>query len=207
MALQGTSGMAVAASAAGALLIWSGIKGRSVTTSLKSLISGQPPPAVTAHPVTLAAFTGGSSTGSNTAGVTNMGVSGGPNGQIAGDAMQYDGAGYVWGGAPAKGRGNWDCSSFVNWVVGHDMGMAIPGYAAGKYIGSVHGPTTLQWRFFGKSVSRSQVAAGDIAVWLTHMGIAISNKQMISARDPQEGTGIDNIDGDIPGEPVTFRRL
>jgi hypothetical protein len=40
---QGVNGLAVAASFAGALLVWSGIKGASVTSSLRSLLSGQQP--------------------------------------------------------------------------------------------------------------------------------------------------------------------
>lgn len=204
MPVEGVSGMAIAATGAGALLVWSGIKGYSVTTSLKSLLSGQVPAHVVAHPIT-APVTGIPGTMS----ISGQQLVGGTNNPIAADALRYQGAGYVWGGAPAKGIGNWDCSSFVNWVVSHDLGMAIPGYGPGAYKGDVHGPTTLQWRFFGTSVPRSQVQAGDIVVWLSHMGVAISNSQMISARSASSNppTGIDTIDGDIPGEPVTFRRL
>src|ERR1039457_3696816 len=43
MSLQGVSGIAVASTAAGGILIWSGVKGANVTSSLKSLISGQQP--------------------------------------------------------------------------------------------------------------------------------------------------------------------
>src|ERR1017187_10674069 len=39
--VSGVSGTAVAATAAGALLLWSGIKGASVTTALRDLLSGK----------------------------------------------------------------------------------------------------------------------------------------------------------------------
>lgn len=202
MGVQGVNGMAIAATASGALLIWSGLKGRSVTTSLKSLISGQAPSGVVAHGISLVDYTGTDSGSTVTSSGNPVSDSG-----IANDALSFRGAGYVWGGAPGRGRGNWDCSSFVNWVVGHDLKMAIPGYKAGSYTGSVHGPTTLQWRFFGHPVKRADVQAGDIVVWLTHMGIAIGSNSMISAENPSQGTQVAAIDGFIRGEPVTYRRL
>lgn len=51
MAVKGVNGMGVAATAAGAVLVWSGLKGARVSASLKSLISGQPPSGANAEPV------------------------------------------------------------------------------------------------------------------------------------------------------------
>jgi cell wall-associated NlpC family hydrolase len=125
--------------------------------------------------------------------------------------MVSTGAGYRWGGAPAVGTGNWDCSSFVNWVVGHDCGMAIPGYAAGSYGGAEHGPATLSWLAWSgcTTIGHSGSAAqpGDLAVWQTHMGICTGPNTMISAQDPQNGTRISAIDGFISGELLYIRRL
>jgi hypothetical protein len=50
--LSGVSGTAVAATAAGALLIWSGIKGASVTTALRDAISGTKPTGAETSPLT-----------------------------------------------------------------------------------------------------------------------------------------------------------
>jgi hypothetical protein len=44
MAVQGVSGMAVGATAVGGILIYSGIRGAKVSDTLRSLVSGKPPP-------------------------------------------------------------------------------------------------------------------------------------------------------------------
>lgn len=54
------NGMGVAATAGGVLLVWSGLKGASVTSSLKDLISGQQPAGTVTNPVGLASFGVGS---------------------------------------------------------------------------------------------------------------------------------------------------
>lgn len=75
MAVSGVNGMAVAATAGGALLIWSGIKGASVSSSLKDLISGHQPSGNAANPVSLASFgdSGSGSSGSPGASAPNPG--------------------------------------------------------------------------------------------------------------------------------------
>ena len=61
MAGQGVNGLAVAATGAGVLLVWSGVKGASVTGSLRSLLSGhQPSGAPTAAATAATAGAGGS---------------------------------------------------------------------------------------------------------------------------------------------------
>lgn len=74
MAISGVNGLAVAATAGGAVLVWSGLKGASVTNSLKSLVSGQQPSGTAANPVSLASFTSGTTAppaGSTAAGDTS----------------------------------------------------------------------------------------------------------------------------------------
>jgi peptidoglycan DL-endopeptidase CwlO len=201
MAVKGFSAPAVGAVSAGILFLYSGITNRRLTDTLRAVLSGKNPPPSGAYP--LASATGG------TAGPGSPG--GSTTGQaIAADALQYQGHCYSFGGAPGtSGQGCWDCSSFVNWVLGHDLGLAIPGYTT--YNGASHGPTTLSYLAWGGAVTvgNSATAAqpGDLCVWQTHMGIAIGGGQMISARDPQEGTGIDSISGDVPGEVLFVRRL
>lgn len=199
------NGIALAAAATGALFMWSGIKGGGILPNLQNLIQGKPPSSTGANPIVGSAGGPGSNAPIGVAGPNPTGNA------IASDALQYKGAGYVWGGAPAQGIGNWDCSSFCNWVIGHDMGMAIPGYKAGTYTGAAHGPPTVGWlAWIGSGVTRiarSQLAAGDICCWQTHMGIAISNTQMISAQTPGSGTQIGTVDGFIPGEVLFCLRL
>lgn len=190
------------AAAAGGILVWSGIKGASLSASLKSLISGQAPSGANVNPVGTPVAGGSGAAGGTAAGA----------GGIAGDALKYEGHAYQFGGAPGlDGSHPWDCSSFANWVVGHDAGMAIPGFAAGKYTGASHGPSTVSWLAWSgcKTIGHdgNQAQAGDLAVWQTHMGICTGPNQMISARSPASGTKPSSIDGFISGEVLFVRRL
>ena len=202
-------GLPVAFIAAGGVLVWSGIENQPVAAVLRSLARGQAPPK--GPPETFA------TPGQSTAAGGAPGIPGGPgslgsaSGQaIAADALRYEGAGYVWDGSPARGIGQWDCSSFANWVLGHDMGLAIPGYGAGAYTGASHGPSTVVWLAWTGAVTvghdGNQAQPGDLAVWQTHMGIATGPDQMISALNPQAGTRTGAINGAIP-EILFIRRL
>lgn len=81
MAVQGVSGMAVAATAAGGVLIYSGIRGARLSDTLRSLVSGQQPSGTNVYPVTdvglLAASTGADAAGTSGA----PGAQGGTAGQ------------------------------------------------------------------------------------------------------------------------------
>ena len=128
---------------------------------------------------------------------------------IASIAAGYKGHCYSYGGAPGtSGKNCWDCSSFCNWVIGHDAGQSIPGYGPGKYTGAVHGPPTGSWLAFGQSVSKNNMQAGDVIVWLTHMGIYLGGGQMISALNSKLGTQVTSIAGGSPGgETYVVRRV
>lgn len=131
---------------------------------------------------------------------------------IAQGALLDVGHCYAWGGARGKdGTGCADCSGNVNFWTGAVWGLAIPGFPAGTYDGSVHGPSTigwLDWQGQGVgSIDRSEVAAGDIPCWRTHMGLAVSNTEMISGLDAQQGVVRTPIDGLIPGEQLICLRL
>lgn len=119
---------------------------------------------------------------------------------------------YALGGAPGvDGRGCWDCSSFCNFAWGRVGEQSIPGYPNGSYDGTTHGPSTLGWLGWqGQgvgSIDRSEVKAGDLMCWQTHMGFAISNTQMVSAQTPSSGTQVGTIDGFMPGETLVPLRL
>jgi cell wall-associated NlpC family hydrolase len=210
MPTQGVNGAAVAAAGAGALLVWSGIRGTRVTAALKELISGQQPSGAEAYPLSAPGGTGGAT---NILGMGAGSPAGSTTGQaIAADALQYVGHPYLFGGAPGtSGQQPWDCSSFVNWVLGHDLRLAIPGSAT--YNGSVHGPNTLMYLAWPGAVTighdGSAAVPGDLCVWQTHMGIATGAGKMVSARSATSNppTGTDTINGDIPGEILFVRRL
>lgn len=113
---------------------------------------------------------------------------------IAAAALKYVGQGYVWGGNADK-PGNWDCSSFVSYVLGHDLNLPLPGGVWGEpgFPPSTHGPTTVSYALYGTPINAPDVQAGDLVVWPTHMGIATDNSHIVSARDPQDGVGVNTI--------------
>lgn len=198
------SGPAVAATGVGLLFVWSGIRGWSVTGLATDIIQGKRPSQTETLGLTAPQSQGAGSAGSNAS------PSSSSSSNVANEALKYQGHCYVFGGAPGPDASRcWDCSSFVNWIVGHKLGMAIPGYGPGKYNGSVHGPPTGMWGVWPglHRVSRSQVQAGDIIVWTGHMGIAISNSHMISAEDPVDKTRIGPIDGGGNGPLMKYGRL
>jgi cell wall-associated NlpC family hydrolase len=129
---------------------------------------------------------------------------------IVAAAQSYIGKGYVYGGAAAA-PGDWDCSSFVSYVLGHDLGLPLPGGHWGDpgFPPNAHGPATGSYLLYGSPIDRTALAAGDLVVWSSHMGIAISNTQVIAARDPQEGVGVSSIDGTTSSlnETPHFRRI
>jgi cell wall-associated NlpC family hydrolase len=194
------NGRALAATSIGVLFVWSGIKGWSVLATMGDLITGVKPNQPVANPLS-----------SGTAGVASpsalSGIYQGPaiSGGIASIAVQYQGHAYIFGAAPGRdGSRPWDCSSFVNWVVGVKGNRAIPGNAPGQYTGTTHGPPTGMWAAWSgmDTIKRSQVQAGDILLWAGHMGIAISNTQMISALNPRITTKITTIDAGVGRGPL-----
>ena len=202
------SGYLIAAGG-GALLLWSGIQGKNFSTVLRDLISGKKPKQIsaelTAYPIQTspAAF-------SADAGVSASGATTSTGSAIADDALQYNGAGYTWGGVPGATGRTWDCSSFVNAVVGRDLHLAIPLYKPGSYHGQSHGPTTGIWLVWSGAftIHRANAAPGDIVVWPTHMGIVTGPGRMISAYDTARGTIETSIGGGGPiGEMYIIRRL
>jgi hypothetical protein len=181
----------------GAYLVWYGIHywdsdSKYPTDPLKSILTGKGLPAATGQTpaaAVTAAEEGGSSSGTPSGG--NVTASG-----IATQAQLYDNnvnnpKMYVWGGAPGTTKGQLagtDCSGFVNAVIGRDLGCQIPGYKAGAYSGSVHGPAVSDWSATDECTDTSTPAAGDIVCYGTdHMGIMTSASDYISDTDPTSG--------------------
>ena len=112
---------------------------------------------------------------------------------IADAAQKYIGTPYVWGGE-SMSEGGMDCSGFV--------------YNALKDAGYKVGRTTAQgYRNYGKSVSKSDLQAGDLIFYgkngeASHIGIYIGNGQMIhssggsknTASNPGKGVTVSNVD-------------
>jgi len=187
------NGVALASVSIGSILLWSGLKGWNVTRTIGEIISGNAPKGTDENKLLAP----------NAASAASAGFT---NNQAANDGLQYQGHAYSYGGAPGKnGQNPWDCSSFVNWVFGHDMHKAIPGYGPGQYDGSVHGPPTGAWIAWMVHIPQSQAQAGDLVVSATHMGIIIGPNQMVSALNSKLGTKITPIAGLFSG-PVFYGR-
>lgn len=184
------NGAALAVIGAGGLFAFAGIKGYSLLTTAQDLVRGRDP-RKQAQALAIVTSPAPGSPGSPEGPIGSTTSSG-----IANDALSYQGHAYAYGGAPGQdGTQPWDCSSFVNWVCGHDLGLAIPGLGPGEYTGLTHGPATGSWILWGgtQRISRASVQAGDILVGPTHMGIAVSNADYISAHDVAERTSVKPI--------------
>jgi len=197
------NGRALAVTGIGLVFVWSGIKGWSVLGTLGDAVSGKKPSQAVTVPLQLG--NAGSAAPIPATGNSFAVIGGGANSNLATIFMGYQGHAYHFGGAPGKDASKpWDCSSAVNYVVAVRGGRAIPGYGPGKYQGNSHGPPTGTWAVWSGMVTipRSAVQAGDILVWLGHMGMAISNTQMISALNPKEGTKVGNINAGVGRGPL-----
>jgi cell wall-associated NlpC family hydrolase len=197
-------GIGVTYGLAGFVLLYSGWSNRSLKDTLTAFLKGQAPKANPTGPVSLSVSDPNSGT-SGSSGTTPT------NNSIADDALRYVGHSYVYGGSPGtNGQSGWDCSSFANWVLGHDLGMTLPGSSSPGYSGTSHGPTTVSYLSWSgaSTISNdgSKAQAGDLLVWQTHMGFALGNSQMVSALDESLGTKVTSISGGSPGAELLFVR-
>lgn len=211
----------------GAYLTWFGVHyWRSdtdwPTDPLKAVLTGKPIPEVSRagdeaalKGVVTSAEAAATATASAGGGISNQptGPAAGSTGsvtgtEIAAKALKYIGSSYVFGGK-ADRVGNWDCSSFVSFILGHDLGYKLPG---GKWGDSgfpphAHGPTTVQYMMFGKPIAASKVEKGDIVVSSEHMGIVVAPHTYMSAKTPVLGTGLGDYTKNFPGGTPVFRRV
>jgi cell wall-associated NlpC family hydrolase len=197
----------------GAWLAWFGVQYwrsdvKYPTDPIKAILTGKPLPPNTKSTPTLPS---GPAINPNAPGTV---PANGPLGnQIATAAQEYIGAGYVWGGVADK-PGNWDCSSFVSYVLGHDIGLYLPGtgadtgsYGDPGYPPHAHGPGSTAYMLYGQGINLADVAPGDLVVSTEHMGIAISATEMVAAIDPQNGTAVQGFPAGFPAGPPVYRRL
>ena len=137
---------------------------------------------------------------------------------VAADALRYQGQPYTYGGR-ADVPGDWDCSSFVSYVLGHDLGLALPGggkYGDPGYPPNAHGPVVVgyaRWKGAVTLPPGTPPSSGDLCVWaglgpLGHIGIAVDGSHMISALNHVDGVVRTPISGYGPaGAPLLYRRL
>jgi hypothetical protein len=135
--------------------------------------------------------------------------------QVAAAALKWAGEGYVYGGN-ASHPGDWDCSSFVSWVLGHDLKLSLPGgkWGAPGFPPGSHGPVVTSYASWKGAITVGAPGArGDLVCFVGsgtsgHMGIVLGPNQMVSALDSVDGTKVTPITGyGPPGAPVVYRRV
>ena len=125
--------------------------------------------------------------------------------QIAADALRYEGHAYVYG--------DWDCSGFVNHVLGQDLRVTLPGGVRGYRGPPPHGPVVSDYATWAGAITVGSPARGDLAVWPGdgpdgHIGIVLGPDEMISALDQASGTVVTPVHGyGPPGVDVVYRRV
>lgn len=129
-------------------------------------------------------------------------------GDVVNDIVKWNGHPYRWGGGANPSTG-WDCSSFVNWIVGHDFKLNLPGggsWGSMTSNGRSHGPVAAaynNWNY-GHHVPWSAAKKGDLAIEDNgaHIGFIIQdnvNKSSsdtlmgFAARSTATGTGYENF--------------
>ena len=134
--------------------------------------------------------------------------------QIAADALRWAGQGYTYGGTGAH-PGNWDCSSFVSFVLGHDLGLSLPGgkWGAPGFPPGSHGPVVTSYASWRGAITVQSPARGDLVCFVGpgvsgHIGIVLGPDQMVSALDSASGTLVTPVTGyGPPGAPIVYRRV
>jgi cell wall-associated NlpC family hydrolase len=192
------SGTAVALSAAGGLLLYSGIRGVSLQDALRSVVRTGTLPAGEQGGRIPNSTTGGAPAGALDA--PTVGPGGSAFGQqFAAAAAAYAGkVPYYWGGDTPKG---WDCSGFPTYVLVHDLGRTnLPDLT--------HTVCT-QFMVWSGAQTISGPEPGALVLWPTHMGIALDSQRMVSAVNPTRGTVIDTFRnaGAVPYSDPMFRRV
>lgn len=177
--------VAIAYAVVGGVVLYSGIKGATIADTVGAVLKGNLTVSTT-EPITAHNTSGGSPTPA--AGGTANGQ------QILGAAMKYNGHPYHFG-APSNPQDGWDCSSFVSYVLGHDLGMQLPGnqtWSKATDNGKIHGPVADEFTrtpgFKKVSSNPKNSQPGDLLVWTGHVGFATGNGGMFSAYDTQKGT-------------------
>lgn len=195
------NGMALGALGIGAVVLYSGVTGKSPLAITQNIITGKSPSAVLPTQQIV------SNSASAYANQSSQPTS--DPGGLAGIAIQDVGHAYQYGGAPGiNGTNPWDCSSACNWWAGKKAGLVIP--YDNPYTGIDHGPATGSWFFFGSMYNGSRTApdAGIIIVWTSHMGISLGNGNICSALNPGLGTRVTSIVEAAPfGEPMNLRQI
>lgn len=184
------------AAGAGTILAYSALTGRGILPVGRGLIHGQAPNQVSPDQAIVPGAGGGGSTP-------------GGGGAVSSIATASIGHCYVFGGIPGRDfKGCWDCSSAMNswWK---QAGRAVPFDPRNTWNGSTHGPVAAAWLLWPKlrQIHVSEVQADDLLIWQTHIGVAVSPTEMVSALNPSKGTLKTGFDVGPLGEVMFAKRF
>jgi cell wall-associated NlpC family hydrolase len=198
----GISGIGLSLATAGAFLMYVGIRNVPIVQGLREITSGNvPTPRETTKTSVEFVLPGSGGTGGGGAageGTVRAGFSGGANPQFAQTAQKYIGIPYVWGGT--KPKPGFDCSGLHQYVIAEVTGIPQKNIPRTTY-------TQVVWNQF-KTISRSQLGAGDFVYWNGHCGIAINNNEVIHAPRPGSKVKIAKISeaGPVGLSPIAYKR-
>jgi cell wall-associated NlpC family hydrolase len=161
------SALGVGTMAAGALLVWSGLRGSSVLSALQDVIKGDKPSGANVHQIDAQA---------GTASLTSAGA--GASGSVLNTAVQVANSpagkrNYCWGGGHSGSPCSascFDCSGYVSCVLNR----------LGLLKGSMVTTGFMTWSG-ATTVPYSQRQPGDLYVSASHIGIIASSTQMWNA--------------------------
>lgn len=176
----GISGIAVGVAAAGGVLLYAALRDVSPLQAIKDIASGSPEPVKSSVPSWANSGTGVGASNLPGYGQTGGGgvwaVGDGPNAWLAKTAVTQIGVPYVWGGNTPSG---FDCSGLVQWSFAQN-GISAPRTTY----------TQVVWSKL-RSISRAQVAAGDLIYSSGHVVIALNNTTCVAAQ--HTGTNVKTL--------------
>lgn len=185
MPTAGVSGLAVALTTAGGVLLVAAIRNQTPTDVVKAVLKRPTSGATLGNPyaslgsgVAIATSVG---TGAAVASAITAAASAVGSATLVAEARKHLGAKYVFG---AVGPTTFDCSGFVVYCLRQTLitnCKRFTTYTASSYLSS------LGW----KKVTPAQFAAGDVIIRSGHMGIASSNTTYINA--PHTGTVVKEV--------------
>lgn len=189
MASGGISGVAVALATAGGVLVYAGFQNQNPLQALKDITSGK---TRSLTPSGVSFVNDPTTIGQGGGGIVQAdfgGTASGVGGRIAAAAMNHRDEKYSQARRWQKGYS--DCSSFVGKAL-KDAGIEPPG-------GSVTG-SYMTWSKL-RTVSRSQIQAGDILVSPGHVAIALSSGQAIGQQSSRTNVKVDTVANIMWGNP------
>lgn len=178
---------------AGIILVYTGLRNITVADYLRSVIKLGPAPGPASGGLSAAQKQATEEARSLEGGGTLTAPGGTAVGaNVATAALSFVGkVPYIWAGETPNG---WDCSGMVTYILHNMFGIELPS--------DVH---TIAAQFYAWSgaATVTDPQPGDLACWLSHVGIMVDGGHMVSAVNPMDGTRLDSMSS---WPPAVYRR-